>query len=87
MKLPGDVTGSQLTVPKERIKLGIGFGSVVGRSAGPSGSSAELTGKWCWKRRMKRKEIRCMEQFSLEDKVLPCGERVAPQTARLLKDL
>lgn len=42
VKMPGDITGYQLTVPKWRIRLSIGFGTVVQHSAGPSVYFAEL---------------------------------------------
>lgn len=44
--MPGDITGYQLTVPKGRIKVRIGFGTVVQHSAGPSVYFSELTGPW-----------------------------------------
>lgn len=46
VKIPGDITGYQLTVSKGRITLSIGFDSVVQHSAGLSVYFAEFTGPW-----------------------------------------
>lgn len=46
VEMPADITGYQLMVPKWRLKLSIGFGTVVRHSAELSVYFAELTGPW-----------------------------------------
>ena len=98
VKMPADIRGNQLTVPKERLKRSIGFGTVVQHSLGLSTLQSLLGhGKWSWRRHIRREEIRYMEQASEVEQLvwkinfcpMEIGSRgfEATQTARLLKDL